>query len=173
MHPEIRRERPSRKAIRKAIRKQRATAAAALRSVAVVSAAFLLAACAARGGSVAPASDGRPPPANAVQAEMRLLEEAMITAVRAFGEGDLSPIPPALHRVHEAKDATAAAIESGTYRPPKNPEALDAFVAMDEAFHDRLVELVRASREGDVERAGAAMGAILQGCDACHDVYRR
>ncbi len=115
----------------------------------------------------------RPTPQNPVQAEMQLLELALMKAVRAFAEGDLRPIAQSLHEVHQAKERTEAAIHDGSYRPPKNPDQIETFVAMDEAFHDRLVDLVRASRANDPAQAGVALGQVLQGCEGCHAVFRR
>jgi cytochrome c556 len=150
-------------------------------------AALSTAACATGGAHHEPHADGAPAaaqpaaatleprraPQNPVQAEMQLLEAALMKAVRSFAEGDLRPIAQSLHEVHQAKERTEAAIADGSYRPPKNPEAIDAFVAMDEAFHDRLVDLVRASRANDPVQAGAALGQVLAGCDGCHQVFRR
>lgn len=112
------------------------------------------------------------PPANVVQAEMRLLTQAMEVAIRGVGKGDVSEVAPALHRVHEAKEATASALASGTWQPSANPETVTAFVAMDEAFHEILERMVVASRAGDVAGTSAALADAMRGCDGCHALFR-
>ncbi len=112
------------------------------------------------------------PPANAVQHEMRLLTAALEAAVRAIGARDVRGLKPELHRVHKAKDATEAALADGSYRLPKNPEQLETFRALDEAFHEQLRPLVIASSHNDVPAAAKALGDILQSCQGCHAVFR-
>lgn len=112
------------------------------------------------------------PPANAVQAEMRLLADAMAVAVRGVGTGDVREVQHALHRVHAAKEATGAAIASGAWKPAQRADQLPAFVAMDEAFHEHLGRLVAASGADDVPATAAALGDALRACDGCHAMFR-
>jgi cytochrome c556 len=112
------------------------------------------------------------PPGNVVQTEMRMLTSILEQTVRGIGVGDVRPIEHELHRLHEAKEATEAALKSGAYKLPKNPEGLEQFEAMDEAFHEQLGALVTASRANDVPAAAEAVGAILRGCPACHAAFR-
>lgn len=113
-----------------------------------------------------------PPPGNAVQTEMRMLTSTLEATVRAIGARDVRPIEQELHKLHAAKEATTAAIRDGSYKLPKNPGQVDAFVAMDEAFHEHLGALVMASRANDVPRAADALGAIVRGCEGCHATFR-
>jgi len=113
------------------------------------------------------------PPANAVQAEMRLLSEALETAVRGIGSGDVRGVEHALHKVHAAKEKTAADLAASRYRPPKNADRLPRFRELDEAFHGRLEHLVEASRANDVPRTAEALSGALQSCHGCHSEFRQ
>ena len=113
-----------------------------------------------------------PAPGNAVQTEMRMLTSILEATVRAIGARDVRPIEHELHRLHAAKEATTAALRDGSYKLPKNPDQVDAFVAMDEAFHEHLGALVLASRANDIPRTADALGAILRGCEGCHVTFR-
>lgn len=108
--------------------------------------------------------------ANPVQTEMRQLECAFQQAVSAFARDDLPSIARSLGVVHAAKDATAAAIAAGTWRPARGEVA--AFVALDEAFHRELEALYDASEARDHGKTGEAMGRALGLCQACHATYR-
>lgn len=119
-----------------------------------------------------PSSASAAPPANPVQAEMRLLNEAMRDAVTAIAYNDLASIPKAIHGVHLAREVTAKALADGAYRPPKRASEVAAFEREDEAFHDELVKLVKASRAGDLPAATHQLGVVLDGCTACHTKYR-
>lgn len=113
------------------------------------------------------------PAANPVQHEMRLLVEALQAGVLGVGTGDVRPVAHALHRVHEAKAATEAAIHDGRYRPPRNADRIDRFHALDEAFHHDLEGLVEASSRNDVDATARALGAVMQGCNGCHTEFRQ
>lgn len=136
-------------------------------SLIALPAALALGASAALAQPPAPASAGP----NAVQQEMRLLTAAMNTIVLAIANNDLQAIPPALHRVHGAREQTEQAIHSGAYRL-KDPSRLQAFLEEDEAFHDELVKLLRASRANDLEAATRQVGVIMNGCTSCHVKFR-
>lgn len=112
------------------------------------------------------------PAANPVQHEMRLLSATLEATVRAIGSGDVRGIEHELHRLHGAKEATEAALREGRYRPPKNPDQIERFFVLDEAFHDDLGALVTASRNNDVPAAAEALGAIVRGCQGCHSEFR-
>jgi cytochrome c556 len=111
-------------------------------------------------------------PGNVVQTEMRLMTKILEATVRGIGAGDVSGIDEQLHELHAAKQATEAAVKSGAYRLPKNPEGAAAFTAMDEAFHEHLGALVKASRANDVPGASEALGQIMRGCPGCHAAFR-
>lgn len=112
------------------------------------------------------------PSGNVVQQEMQLLTAALESAVRGIGTGDVRPLEHELHRVHAAKQATEAAIADGSYKPPKNPDALDRFTELDEAFHDELRKLVAASRANDLSATADALGGVLRSCEGCHSEFR-
>lgn len=117
-------------------------------------------------------ADAAAPAGNVVQTEMRLMTTILEATVRGIGAGDVRGIDEQLHQLHAAKEATAAAVQSGAYKLPKNPERVAAFIAMDEAFHEHLGALVKASRANDVPAASAALGQIMAGCPSCHAVFR-
>jgi cytochrome c556 len=110
---------------------------------------------------------------NPVQNEMQLLTTALEGAVRGIGLGDVRAVEHDLHRVHLAKEATGAALQSGSYKPPKNPDQLERFRALDEAFHGDLERLVDASHRNDVPGTAAALGTVMQACQGCHSEFRR
>jgi cytochrome c556 len=111
-------------------------------------------------------------PGNVVQTEMRLMTKILEATVRGIGAGDVSGIDEQLHELHAAKEATEAAVKSGTYKLAKNPDSVAAFTAMDEAFHAHLGALVKASRANDVAGASEALGQIMRGCHGCHTTFR-
>lgn len=113
------------------------------------------------------------PAQNPVQHEMRLLLEAMQQVVAGIALGDVRAVPDVLHRVHAAKEDTAAALSSGSYEPPKNGDDVARFTAMDEAFHGELVKLVQASAKNDIAATVEAFSATMRGCDGCHTEFRK
>ncbi len=119
-----------------------------------------------------PAPSPQGPPPNAVQSEMRLLQTAVITAVTGIGAMDVRPVAPALHRVHQAKEATEHALESGAYVLPNRPGALARFKELDESFHGHLEALVEASVKNDVPATAEALGRALKACTGCHTEFR-
>ncbi|MBI4820841.1 MAG: hypothetical protein HY791_31540 [Deltaproteobacteria bacterium] len=111
------------------------------------------------------------PPKNAVQAEMRLLADAMKTAVDGIGRGDVRGLEHELHRVHMAKEATHKSLE-GEYKLPKNPDQVERFRALDEAFHGSLAVMVEGSRQNDVAKVAAGLATAMIGCQGCHADFR-
>jgi cytochrome c556 len=118
------------------------------------------------------ALDAPSAPPNVVQLEMRMMTEILESTVRGIGARDVSAIAGPLQGLHAAKDATTGAVKSGAYQLPKNAANVDGFLAMDDAFHAHLGALVKASRANDVPAAATALGAIMQGCHACHEAFR-
>jgi cytochrome c556 len=119
------------------------------------------------------AAASAPAPAqNPVQQEMRVLHEATRDWVTAIANNQLSTIPASIPRIHEAREATEAALEKGSYRPPKNGDKLEAFKKQDETFHDSLVDLLEASKANDLPAATKQLGVVLEGCTSCHVQYR-
>lgn len=125
---------------------------------------------AAKPAAVTPAPEAAPA-GNVVQAEMRLLHEATRDWVTAVANNQLGDIPPAISRVHTARVATEKALERGEYALPKGGD-LAAFAKQDEAFHDELVKLLRASKADDLPAATKQLGVVLEGCTSCHQQYR-
>lgn len=125
------------------------------------------------GSAAPPSTSSAPSGANPVQQEMVLLQGAMRTALDGIASGDVREVPHALHRVHEAKGATKAALERGGYRPPKNGDKVARFRELDEAFHGHLERMVEASARNDVAATGEAFGAAVGACQGCHAEFRR
>lgn len=119
---------------------------------------------------------GKAPPVpsglNPVQHEMRLLQDALLDAVRAIANGDVRGVAESLHEVHGAKEHTEGALRAGTYTPPKNGKNVARFIELDEEFHDRLVPLVTKSKANDVAGTAAALGKVLESCHGCHTEFR-
>ncbi|MFZ7094729.1 hypothetical protein ACOPJQ_11925 [Luteimonas dalianensis] len=109
---------------------------------------------------------------NVVQIEMELLTTVLENAVRGVGDGVVSHIADELHQLDEAKHATEAAIEDGSYVLPRNSDQLSAFLAMDGAFHDQLEAMINASRADDVPAMALAIGDTLNSCYSCHALFR-
>jgi hypothetical protein len=110
---------------------------------------------------------------NPVQAEMRLLTEAVRDWVTAIAQHDLGRIPEGIARVHAARLVTERALSSGAYVPPRGGAAVvEAFVRQDEAFHDELVNLLQAAKANDLPAATRQLGVVLEGCTTCHMQYR-
>lgn len=109
---------------------------------------------------------------NAVQNEMRILNEAVRDSVTAIAYNRLDAIEPAIHKVHAARELTEKALESGTYKLPKNADQLAAFKAQDEAFHGELVKLLQAAKANDLVATTTQLGVVLEGCTGCHTRYR-
>lgn len=112
------------------------------------------------------------PASNAVQAEMRLLDQALRDAVGAIGAGDVRSVEHGLHRVHGAMEATEKAVEGGSYKPPRGADKLPRFKELDRAFHAELEKLAEASRANDVGRTATQLGVVLGRCQGCHDEVR-
>jgi cytochrome c556 len=110
---------------------------------------------------------------NPLQLEMQLLATAIETGVRGIGVGDVRQLEHALHRVHAAKGDSEAALESGKYRPPKNPERVARFQELDREFHQKLEHMVAGSRANDVQAVAVATAGALQSCQGCHAEFRR
>jgi cytochrome c556 len=135
---------------------------------------LMVAGCAEKSdhASHAPTPAAPAPAANAVQSEMRLLTATLESAVRGIGAGDVRGVEHELHRLHAAKAATDAALDSGAYRLPKNPEGVARFRELDAAFHAGLGRLVDASQRNDVPATAQAVGVVLSGCQGCHSEFR-
>lgn len=118
------------------------------------------------------ANTAAPAGSNPVQIEMRLLHAALRDGVTAVANGKVDTIPASIHQVHAAKQATAAALRAGSYKPPKNGERLARFGELDEAFHADLEKLVSAAKNDDVPATGRALGQVLSSCQGCHREYR-
>ncbi len=116
--------------------------------------------------------DELPEGVNAVQNEMRLLDEAMRTTLTLIANDQLEGIPAQIKKVHPARQLTQKAIEKGVYKTPKNPEKIDDFVALDDDFHDDLKGLLKASKTDDLQMATDKFGDLMQGCTDCHTQYR-
>lgn len=112
------------------------------------------------------------PGVNAVQNEMRLLTEAMDVIVRAVANNDLKTIPPAIQKVHQARQLTEKALESGTYKLAKGSDRLEAFIKEDEAFHDELVVLMKAVKGNNLQQASRQVGVLMNSCTNCHTKFR-
>ncbi len=109
---------------------------------------------------------------NPVQNEMRLLHEATRDWVTAIANNTLDTIPEDIHKVHGARMVTEDALKKGSYKPPKNADDLDGFIKQDEAFHDELVKLLKASKAKDLPATTKQLGVVLEGCTSCHTKYR-
>ncbi len=114
----------------------------------------------------------RPPTINPVQNEMRALHEAARDWVTAVSFNSLDSIPASIEKIHAARSATEAALEKGTYKPPRNGEKLAEFKRADEAFHGELVAFLGAAKDKDLARTTHQLGVVLDRCTACHQRFR-
>src|SRR5581483_2352510 len=109
---------------------------------------------------------------NAVQNEMRALNDAMRDSVTAIAWDDYAAIPKSLHHVHEARAATEHALESGAYVFRRNADRREEFVRLDEAFHHELEKLEEAASAKDPKATPAQLGVVLGQCHGCHETFR-
>ncbi|MFU8804728.1 MAG: hypothetical protein ACNA8W_13015 [Bradymonadaceae bacterium] len=116
--------------------------------------------------------DDLPEGINVVQHEMQLLTAAMQNILRHIADDNLAAVPLEIGKVHPVYELTHEAIEKGLYRPPFNPDQIEEFKAMDDAFHNDLVALVRASRGDDLQVAATTYGKLVEGCTGCHAQFR-
>jgi cytochrome c556 len=110
---------------------------------------------------------------NAVQHEMQTLHAAMQATLTGIAYGDVRGVPAAFEAVDQARQATEAAIESGTYVLARNADHAADFRALDEAFHTDLERLVTAARKNDVPATSEAFGAAIARCQPCHAQFRK
>lgn len=122
------------------------------------------------GIEVPPAAEGEPQ--NPLQVEMRALTAFMQLALVAVANDQLDLIPPAISKLHGAIEDTQDALKEGKMKLPQHPEEVDAFLAMDDAFHEQLVILVKAARENDLPLATRQLANLSLGCTSCHQRYR-
>ena len=122
--------------------------------------------------ALASAQDAGVQTPNAVQLEMQALHALVVTSLVAIENGKTDSIPEAIHKVHAAKDVTEKAITTGAWQPPRADAKVADFVKADEAFHDELVKLLRASKKNDVTATTKQLGAVLEGCTSCHVRFR-
>lgn len=115
-----------------------------------------------------------PPPSsdNPIRDEMVALQDAYDTLNRGVILGDASGVAEAFHQVHARKQATAAAIEAGTARPPQNGDRIAAFIARDEAFHALLGTTVEAAGRNDIDTLRRMTTELRDGCIGCHEEFR-
>jgi len=118
------------------------------------------------------ACHSKPAPQNAVQNEMLLLEDAMRDSVTAIARDNLASIPQSLHRVHEAREATEHALETGTYVLHRNASRREDFEKMDRAFHAELEKLEETANTNDSAKTATQLGAVLTQCNGCHADFR-
>ncbi|MGM0577101.1 MAG: cytochrome c [Myxococcota bacterium] len=116
--------------------------------------------------------DALPEDTNAVQQEMRLLDDAMGEILTLIANDALHGIPERLERVHPARQLTATAIEQGVYAPPARSDDVEGFVDRDDAFHEDLKALLQAAKKDDLEAATDAYQGLVEGCTDCHTTYR-
>ncbi len=119
--------------------------------------------------SLALAAD--PTAANAVQKEMALLHEAVVVTLVGIENGDVSSVPEAFQKVHAAKRTTEAAIKAGEWKP-RPGSTVAAFQKQDDAYHHELERLVKAASKKDVAGTAKQLGAVINGCPACHAKFR-
>ena len=112
------------------------------------------------------------PASNPVQIEMRALHEGARAWLTAVSFNSLDSIPPTIEKIHAARNATEAALEQGTYKPPRNGERLDDFKRADEAFHAELVAFLGAAKDKDLVRTTHQLGVVLDRCTDCHQKFR-
>jgi cytochrome c556 len=103
---------------------------------------------------------------------MQRLLPAMQKSLALIANGSLDELPPTIFSVHQARGLTDRAIEQGLYKPPKNGDDIEGFMAADKAFHDDLVRMVKAAKAGERKAASVAYGDALAGCTSCHQTYR-
>lgn len=113
-----------------------------------------------------------PAGSNPIREEMIALQAAYDLLQRGVVLGDANGVAEAFHKVHGLKQATSAAIEAGTAKPPKNGDRIQDFVARDEAFHALLGTTVEAAGGNDIPTLRRMTGELQASCIACHEEFR-
>lgn len=109
---------------------------------------------------------------NALLLEMRLLDEAFKNAIDGLILNTPEIIEEPFHEVHKAKMHTEKALKEGAVKLEKNSDKLKEFIKLDEAFHETLTGLIKASRKKDMNAVNNSIHKILNGCVQCHDKFR-
>jgi cytochrome c556 len=55
---------------------------------------------------------------------------------------------------------------------PSGADQVDAFLALDEAFHRALIKMVKAAKKNDVAATAEQFGVLMNRCEGCHARYR-
>ena len=109
---------------------------------------------------------------NVLQNEMQLLNSAMQTSLTLIANDNLEGIPAQIKKVHPARQLTMKAVKAGKYEPPQNPDKMDEFEKLDDAFHEDLKGLLKASKQDDLQMATDKYKDLVQGCTNCHTKFR-
>lgn len=136
----------------------------------IVCALVMIAALSAGGLSLA--AEDSLPGSDAVIVEMLLLDEAFKNAIDGLILNVPEIIEEPFHKVHRAKMNTEKALKEGAVKLPKNSDKLAEFIELDELFHEKLVGLLNASREKDMNAVKGSIHEIMNGCVQCHDRFR-
>lgn len=116
--------------------------------------------------------DELPEGVNAAQYEMQLLDEAMRNTLTLIANDELGKIPGEIKKVHPARQLTEKALNEGKYRPPQNPDKMEAFAEQDAQFHEDLKGLLKAAKKDDLQKATEQYGKLVSGCTDCHTKFR-
>lgn len=109
---------------------------------------------------------------NPLKVEMQLLLAAYNNLTTSLLLNKLDDVEAPFHQVHKAKSATEKAIVSKAIKLPKNPDNIKEFLALDEKFHQALVQVLVASRAKDRTLLLTHTQSLLAQCVQCHLQFR-
>jgi hypothetical protein len=105
--------------------------------------------------------------------EMFLLDSVFHEVVSGVSLGDGQRVSNALHSLHGTMERTHEGVHHGTVKIPKNADKVELFVKMDKDFHEDLERLAAAAKKNDQQRMLSLTKKLLDGCVACHGMFRK
>lgn len=104
--------------------------------------------------------------------EMKALDAVFREVVSAVALGDNHRVHQALESMHGKMEKTQEALHAGKVSLRKNAAKAAEFEKMDSDFHARLASLGRAAQKGDSKGMTEITKKLLDGCVACHKMFR-
>lgn len=111
--------------------------------------------------------------ANPLIEEMLKLDEVFHAVVSGVALGDNERVHAALESMHGAMEKTHEGVKAGKVTIPKNPQKVKEFEKMDKEFHDKLETLAHAAQKNDQKKMLVLTKQLLDGCVACHQMFRK
>jgi len=119
-----------------------------------------------------PAAASSQQPDSALIQEMAALDNAFREIVSSVAVGSGERVIKAIEPMHGTMEKTQEAVKSGAVKIRKNQNKTATFIKMDKDFHTNLEVLVAASKKNNQKLMAATTKKLLDGCIACHQMFR-